>query len=101
MAINLTSVLKPDEISNLDYTYDLLSGLSDDELEAVQAVVIAFLKKDRQTKSELNQNAYTPFKAKTEEQLVSRIDHSLEQIKSGHYQDAEEFEKELFAEIEL
>ncbi|MBQ6504612.1 MAG: hypothetical protein IJI57_11940 [Flexilinea sp.] len=98
MAINLIAELKPAELSNLDFTYDLLSSLTDDELEAVQAVAIAFLKKDRQTKL---QDMYTPFQAKTEDQLISRIDHSLEQIKSGKYQDAEEFEKELFTEIEL
>ena len=101
MAINLIAGLRPAELSNLDFTYDLLTSLTDDELEAVQAVAIAFLKKNRQTVTDRLQDTYTPFQAKTEDQLVSRIDHSLEQIKSGNYQDAEDFEKELFAEIDL
>ena len=32
-------------ISQLDYTLDLVSGLSDEELKAVQSVALVFLKK--------------------------------------------------------
>ena len=100
MAINLTAELKRTDLSQLDYTYDLLSSLTDDELEAVQAVAIAFLKKDRQTRLVDKSDSYVPFRAQTEAQLINRIDHSLDQIKQGQYQDAEEFEEELFAELD-
>ena len=100
MAINFTAEIDRTDISQLDYTYDLLSGLSEDELEAVQAVAIAFLKKNRENKFVDEGDDNIPFRAQTEEQLIARIDHSLEQIKKGQFQDSEEFEKELFAEID-
>ena len=100
MAINLSAELKRTDMSQLEYTYDLLSGLTDDELDAIQAVAIAFLKRDRGTRFVEEGDDVVPFQAQTEEQLIARIDHSLEQIKNGQFQDSEEFEKELFAEID-
>ena len=100
MAINLTATVKRGDLSQLDYTYALLSGLSDDELEAVQAVAIAFLKNNNKATSHYKDDTIVPFQAQTEKQLLARIDHSLEQIKLGNYQDSEEFEKELLEEID-
>jgi len=84
------------DYSQLDYTYGLLSGLTEEELNAVQAVIIAFLNKNM-TGSILKQAS--PFKPQTEEQLFARIDHSLGQIEAGLVTDSEEFEKEMLAGI--
>ena len=100
MTVNLTAEVKQSDISQLDYTYNLLTGPTDDEWEAVQAVAIAFLKKDRSIKSINKGNTDILFQAQTEDQLIARIDKSLEQIKEGKFQDADEFVKELYAEID-
>ena len=100
MTVDLTAEVKQSDISQLDYTYNLLTGPTDDELEAVQAVAIAFLKKDRSIKSINKGNTDILFQAQTEDQLIARIDKSLEQIKEGKFQDADEFVKELYAEID-
>ena len=46
MPVNSVSELRKTGLSELDYTQYLLSGLKEDQLEAVQAVIIALLKKD-------------------------------------------------------
>ena len=46
MAMNQAVISKRTDLSQLDYTYDLLSSLSDDELEAVQKVAIVFLNRN-------------------------------------------------------
>ena len=57
----------------LEYTYDLLTELSGEA---------------------------QPFCPQTEEQLLARIDHSLDQIEEGEFQDAEVVERELLMGIE-
>ncbi len=92
---------KRQDLSVLDYTIDLLTVLSDRELEAIQSVAIAFLnsKNDITDETQIGANI-VPFTPQTEEQLLTRIDHSIGQIKSGNYQDAEEVENELLTGIE-
>lgn len=89
---------RPD-LSQLDYTYDLISGLSDDELEAVQSIAMAFIKKNKVSESTSDRQQPVPFQPQTEEQLLARIDHSLSQIESGEYSDAESVEQELLSGI--
>ena len=43
MAVNVSVDCARNDLSQLEYTYDLISSLSDDELEAVQKIAIAFL----------------------------------------------------------
>lgn len=81
-------------ISQLDYTLDLVSGLSDEELKAVQSVALVFLKKNNIPDS-IASDEPIPFKSQTEKQLLDRIDHSLAQIKTGQVWDAEDVEEEL------
>ena len=52
------------DLSQLDYTYDLLSSLTDNELQAVQRVITVFINR-KFDKMELN--AIVPFKPQTEE----------------------------------
>ena len=80
----------------LDYTYGLLSGLTEEELSAVQAVIIAFLNKNiaGSVSGEIS-----PFRPQTEEQLLARIDHSIAQIETGLVTDSEKFEEEMLAGI--
>ncbi len=84
------------DYSQLDYMYGLLSELSDEELKAVQTVVIAFINKRVKNRSG---SKVTPFQPQTEEQLFNRIDHSLAQIDRGNYTDSEQFEEEMLAGI--
>ena len=86
-------------LSMLDITYDLLTRLTDDELNAVQTVARAFIVNNRDYHSDERTESFVPFKAQSEEQLLKRIDHSLKQIEEGNYQDAEEVEEELLAGI--
>ena len=46
MAVNVSVDCARNDLSQLEYTYDLISSLSDDELEAVQKIAIAFLTKN-------------------------------------------------------
>lgn len=87
-------MVRTTNISQLDYTLDLVSGLSDDELKAVQTVALVFLKKNG-IKDNIDIENPIPFQPQTEEQLLKRIDHSIEQIESGLVWDAEEVEEEL------
>ena len=79
----------------LDYTYGLLSGLTE-ELNAVQAVTIAFLNKNMAGSVS---GKISPFRPQTEEQLLARIDHSIAQIEAGLVTDSEKFEEEMLAGI--
>ena len=97
LPIHSVSELRKTGLSQLDYTQYLLSGLKEDQLEAVQAVIIAMLKSD----SEFDGAGPAPFQPQTEAQLLARIDHSLAQIGTGEFSDAEEVENELLAEIDL
>lgn len=96
MPINSVSDLRKTGLSQLDYTQYLLSGLKEDQLEAVQAVIIALLKND----NEFDKMGPAPFQPQTEAQLLSRIDHSLAQIESGQYSNSEDVENELLSEID-
>ena len=96
MPIHSVSELRKTGLSQLDYTQYLLSGLKEDQLEAVQAVIIAFLKND----GVIDEASPAPFQPQTEAQLFERIDHSLAQIKDGKFTDAEDVENELLAEID-
>ncbi len=80
----------------LDYIYGLLSGLTEEELYAVQAVIIAFLNKNMVGSVS---GKISPFRPQTEEQLLARIDHSIAQIEAGLVTDSEEFEEEMLAGI--
>ena len=95
MAIDILAENKRTDLSQLDYTYDLISSLTDDELEAVQAIAIAFIKKDRAPYIAESRTSIHPFQPQTEEQLLARIDRSLEQISMGLYRDVESVEDEL------
>lgn len=86
------------DYTELDYTYGLLSGLTEEELLAVQTVVIAFLNKKSESTPCLKKE---PFRPQTEKQLLNRIDHSIAQIGKGAYTDSEEFEKEMLAGISV
>ena len=96
MPIHSVSELRKTGLSELDYTQYLLSGLKEEQLEAVQAVIIAMLKSD----SEFDETGPAPFQPQTEAQLLARIDHSLTQIGKGKLSDAEEVENELLTEID-
>lgn len=62
-------------------------------------VVMVFLKNKRAGSSN-DYDSILPFQPQTADQLFARIDHSIAQIGSYECQDAEEFEDEIFAEIE-
>lgn len=90
-------------LSILDVTCDLLSGLTDDELNAVQTVARAFIVNNHDYKlasGSGSDDTVVPFQAQSEAQLLERIDHSLSQIKEGNYRDSEEVEDELLAGID-
>ena len=93
MPIHSVSELRQTGLSELDYTQYLLSGLKEDQLEAVQAVVIAMLKSG----GDFDETGPVPFQPQTEAQLLARIDHSLAQIDAGEFSDAEDVENELLA----
>ena len=84
-------------LSMFDYTVDLLTALSDDELEAVQTVAITFLKKNSNMFESVD--SVSPFEPQSEEQLLTRIDKSLSQIEEGQFQPSEEVEEELLKEL--
>ncbi len=96
MPIDSVSKLRETGLSQLDYTQYLLSGLKEDQLEAVQAVIIALLKRD----GDFEETGPAPFQPQTEAQLLARIDHSLSQIETGEYADAEDVENELLAGLD-
>ena len=97
MAMNQAVISKRTDLSQLDYTYDLLSSLSDDELEAVQKVAIVFLNRKMETN---NSDEITPFQPQTEEQLFARIDHSIAQINPDNCEDLEDVVAEIMSEID-
>lgn len=100
MDVGVSLATKRTGMSMLDYTYDLLTELSDDELVAVQNVAIAFIKKGVGSTVENSSGEVRPFQPQTEEQLLARIDHSLSQIDQGLYEDAEDVENEMLMGIE-
>ena len=69
-----------------------MSELTLEELTALNTVVDAFL---------TNRSAQNPYRPLTEEQLMERIDLSLEHVAQGLCQDSEEMEAELMAEFDL
>ena len=87
---------KREDLSQLDYTYDLLSCLTDDELQAVQQVAIVFINRKN---THNNPDTIAPFQPQTEEQLFKRIDHSLEQVKAGLCEDLDDVYTEMMSGI--
>ena len=62
MTIDRIDIARRPDLSQLDYTYDLLSGLTDDELEAVQEVAIVFIKRKKESS---NTDDIAPFQPQT------------------------------------
>ena len=100
MAVNSVNEFGRTGLSQLEYTYDLLTGLSDDELEAVQRVAIVFLKKNREHMISEKSETVIPFQPQTEEQLLARIDRSIAQIDAGLCEDLDSVVNEMLAEID-
>ena len=69
-----------------------MTELTLEELTAVNSVVEAFIS---------DRSAANPFHPLTEEQLIERIDLSLEHVAQGLCQDSEEMEAELIREFDL
>lgn len=80
-------------MSALDRTISMIQLLSDSDIEAVQVIVQALYEK-----TQLSDAIYKP---QTEEQLLARIDASIEHGKNGLYEDAEKVEKDLIKEFNL
>lgn len=78
--------------SILDNTVDMIQMLNDDELQAIQSVARVFIAKP---------NSDRIYKPLTEDQIVKRIDASLEQVSAGMYEDSEIAEQEIIAEFGL
>ena len=97
MTLDRVDVARRPDLSQLDYTYDLLSGLTDDELEAVQEVAIVFIKRK---KGSDNTDAIAPFQPQTEEQLLARIDHSISQIDPDSCEDLDDVVAEMMPGID-
>ena len=101
MAMDAAVVTKRTDLSQLDYTLDLITSLSDEELRAIQAVAEAFVSKGRTVVTSAEMNVIEPFQPQTEDQLLARIDHSLAQIENGQYSNAENVENELLARFDI
>ncbi len=97
MTIDRVDVARRPDLSQLDYTYDLLSGLTDDELEAVQEVAIVFIKRK---KGAASSDSIAPFQPQTEEQLLARIDHSIAQIDPDSCEDLDAVVTEMMSGID-
>ena len=78
--------------SMLDKTIDMIQILNDDELEAIQSVARIFI---------MNPQIDRPYQRLSEEQLIARIDASLENVRKGLYEDADKVEADLIAEFDL
>ena len=100
MAVNVSVDYARNDLSQLEYTYDLISCLSDDELEAVQKIAIAFLNKNRELDINNNIQSLKPFLPQTEDQLLKRIDRSVAQADAGMCIDADEVIDEMLAECD-
>ena len=85
------------DLSQLDYTLDLISCLSDDELEAVQKIAIVFINNKKENNSTDN---IAPFQKQTEGDLLLRVDHSVAQINSAHCEDLEDVYNEMMSGID-
>ena len=91
---------KKASLSELDYTCDLLTCLSNEELEAVQKIALVFINKNKNTSSAKANDTVIPFQRQTEEQLFARIDRSLMQMREGMGEDLDDVVKEMMSEIE-
>ena len=100
MEVNSLAEFGRSGLSQLDYTYDLLSGLSDDELEAVQKVALVFIKRNTEKMASHSTRDIVPFQPQTEEQLFERIDRSLAQVDAGLCEDLDDVVNEMLAEFE-
>ena len=80
-------------MSTLDRTISMIQLLSDSDIEAVQVIVQALYEK-----TQISDAIYKP---QTEEQLLTRIDASIEHGKNGLYEDVEKVEKDLIKEFNL
>ena len=69
-----------------------MAELTYEELTAVNSVVEAFIS---------DRSAANPYRPLSEEQLIERIDLSLEHVAQGLCQDSEKMEAELTAEFDL
>ena len=97
MAMSQTANYQRNDLSQLDYTYDLLSSLTDDELRAVQQVATVFINRKH---DEIESDVIVPFKPQTEEQLFKRIDRSLKQVDAGLCEDLDDVVAEMLSGIE-
>lgn len=79
-------------MSTLDTTISMIQLLSDSDLEAIQGIAKAFLAKTNET---------AVYKPQTEEQLLARVDVSIEHAKRGMHEDVEIVESELIREFGL
>ena len=89
MTMTADELLRSNE---LEKTKRMLSALTYPEVQAVQAVIKAFL---------MSPGAERPFRPLTEEELIARIDEGIAQGKRGEYRDAEEVEAEIMKEFGL
>lgn len=80
-------------MSLYDSTVDMLSLLSEDDLEAVNIVVKRFVQKDE------NESFF--FKPLTKAQVLHQLDVADEQFANGEFVDSETMEKELAEEFGL
>lgn len=96
-AMSQTADYRRGDLSQPDYTYDLLSSLTDDELQAVQQVITVFINRKL---DKMESDAIVPFKPQTEEQLFERIDRPLKQVDAGLCEDLDDVVAEMLSGIE-
>ena len=75
-----------------DNTVDMLQMLDDNELQAIQSVVKMLIAAPKTSR---------PYQPLTEDQLFERIDTALKHAEEGIYEDAEDAENEIRAELGL
>lgn len=83
-------------MSLYDSTVDMLSLLSEEDLQAVNFVVSRFV-----VKSEKDEGESAFFKPKTKAEVMKILDIAEEQFANGEYEDSETMEKELAEEFGL
>ncbi|MBQ4514190.1 MAG: hypothetical protein II969_14440 [Anaerolineaceae bacterium] len=92
MTISHLAEYKEADLSQLEYTYHLLTRLTDDELRAVQQVAIVFINRNHEKE---NIDTIVPFQPQTESQLLERIDRSLKQVDAGLCEDLDDVIAEM------
>ena len=81
------------------YNY-IVKNIPTDEIIEIRNKHVQKLIADDLEKSKFKVKEWMPFQPQTEEQLLKRIDHSIEQIESGLVWDAEEVEEELLTGLD-